>query len=121
MPIPFRRAVLAIVVLALFVPPLAAQPGAKKNATHSRIERKTYDFKEAGKEMEYALFVPTGYDKNKKTPLTVALHGLYSNPHQIIRYHGLTDLAEKHGHIVVAPMGYNPRGWYGARIMVKPK
>src|SRR5262249_49375001 len=26
-----------------------------------------------------------------------------------------TDLAEKHGYIVAAPMGYNPRGWYGSR------
>ena len=30
-----------------------------KKPTASRIEKKTYDFKEAGKEMEYALFVPS--------------------------------------------------------------
>jgi poly(3-hydroxybutyrate) depolymerase len=91
----------------------AQQPGGK--STQSRIEKKTYDFKDAKKEMEYALFVPSGYDKEKKTPLVVALHGLGSNPQQIIRYRGLTDQAEKHGYIVVAPMGYNSRGWYGAR------
>jgi predicted peptidase len=34
----------------------------------------------------------------------------------MMRYRGLTDLAEKHGYIVVAPMGYNPRGWYGQRF-----
>ena len=45
----------------------------------------------------------------------VALHGLGSNPQQIMRYRGLTDLAEKHGYIVAAPMGYNSRGWYGSR------
>ncbi|HKB35703.1 MAG TPA: alpha/beta hydrolase [Gemmataceae bacterium] len=80
-----------------------------------RIEKKTYEFKEAGKEMEYALFVPSGYDKAKKAPLIVALHGLGGNPQQMIRSRGLTEQAEKGGYIVVAPMGYNSSGWYGAR------
>ena len=101
--------------MCLFLSPLAAQEAKKEAAksTQSRIEKKTYDFKEAGKEMEYALFVPSGYDKEKKTPLIVALHGLWSNPQQIMRYRGLTDQAEKYGYIVVAPMGYNTSGWYG--------
>jgi poly(3-hydroxybutyrate) depolymerase len=63
--------------------------------------------------MEYALFVHSKYDKEKKNPLMLALHGLNSNPQQIMRYQGLTDLAEKHGYIVAAPMGYNKAGWYG--------
>jgi poly(3-hydroxybutyrate) depolymerase len=114
-----RPLITPLLILAAFVltPPASAQGLFSKSATHARIEKKTYDFKEAGKEMEYALFVPSGYDKAKKAPLVVALHGLYSNPQQIIRYPGLTDLAEKHGYIVAAPMGYNVRGWYGARIM----
>jgi len=81
----------------------------------SRVRKKTYDFKDAGKEMEYALFVPSSYDKEKKTPLVVALHGLGGNPQQIIRSRGLVDLAEQHGYIVVAPMGYNSKGWYGVK------
>jgi poly(3-hydroxybutyrate) depolymerase len=97
-----------------FLSTLVAQEPAAKS-TQSRIEKKTYDFKEAGKEMEYGLFVPGTYDKQNKGPLIVALHGLGSNPQQIMRYRGLTDLAEKHGYIVVAPMGYNSRGWYGSR------
>jgi predicted peptidase len=93
--------------------------------TQSRIQKKTYFFKEANKEMEYGLFVPSGYaapngkqvgGAEKKWPLMVALHGLGSNPQQILRYRGLTDLAEKHGYVVAAPMGYNQRGWYGARV-----
>src|SRR5262249_57475226 len=84
-------------------------------AESSGIEKKAYDFKEAGKEMEYALFVPSKYDKEKKTPLIVALHGLGGNPQQMIRSQGLTDLAEQYGYIVVAPMGYNSGGWYGAQ------
>jgi poly(3-hydroxybutyrate) depolymerase len=90
------------------------QKGTGKKPS-DRIEKRTYEFKEAGKAMEYALFVPSGYDKAKKTPLIVALHGLGGNPQQIIRSRGLTDQAEKYGYIVVAPMGYNSSGWYGAR------
>jgi enterochelin esterase-like enzyme len=96
----------------------------KKDAgkpTQDRIQKRTYDFKEAGKEMEYALFVPSTYDKERKAPLMVALHGLGSNPQQIMRYRGLTDLAEKHGYVVVAPMGYNTRGWYGSRGLKSDK
>jgi poly(3-hydroxybutyrate) depolymerase len=93
----------------------AQQPPDQGNKTYGKIEKKTYDFKEAGKEMEYALFVPSKYDKDKKTPLMVALHGLGGNPQQIIRSRGLTDQAEKYGYIVVAPMGYNSSGWYGVR------
>jgi poly(3-hydroxybutyrate) depolymerase len=110
--------VLAGFVVCLLLSGLAAQEPDKKAAgksTTARIQKRTYEFKEAGKEMEYALFVPSGYDKERKTPLMVALHGLGSNPQQIMRYRGLTDLAEKHGYLVVAPMGYNSKGWYGQR------
>lgn len=90
-----------------------APQAQEKQDSQARIQKKTYDFKEAKKEMEYALFVPSKYDKTKKTPLVVALHGLGSNPQQILRYAALTDSAEKHGFIAVAPMGYNSSGWYG--------
>jgi poly(3-hydroxybutyrate) depolymerase len=114
----FRAGLLLTFILAI---PLVAQEEKKeKGKTQSRIQKRTYDFKEAKKaEMEYALFVPSTYDKDKKSPLIVALHGLYSNPQQMMRYRGLTDLAEKHGYIVVAPMGYNSSGWYGVKIPFK--
>jgi poly(3-hydroxybutyrate) depolymerase len=111
---PVRIALFAVLFAGLLLPALSAQPPGRRS-TQSRIEKKTYEFKEAGKEMEYALFVPSTYDREKKSPLMVALHGLGSNPQQIIRYPGLTEQAEKHGYIVVAPMGYNSRGWYGSR------
>ncbi len=110
-------AVAVLLGLAAPQPGLAQPPGQRQpgGPAGSRIQKKTYDFKEAGKEMEYALFVPSGYDKNKKAPLIVALHGLGGNPQQIIRSRGLTDQAEKYGYLVVAPMGYNSSGWYGVR------
>src|SRR5947209_13295181 len=97
----YRAALLAVGVLALLFSTGSAQPPEKKGEkkTQSRIEKKTYEFKDAGKQMEYALFVPSTYDKQKKTPLLVALHGLGGNPQNIMRYPGLTDLAEKYGYI----------------------
>lgn len=106
---------LVLIVLVFAVLPLPAQdrPRIEPSKTWENIQKKTYTFKETGKEIEYALYVPKSYDKTKKTPLIVLLHGLFSNPQQIMRYPKLTDLAEEHGMIVVAPMGYNNRGWYG--------
>ena len=100
-----------------------SQPGKRSSTSRSsptrRIQRLTYDFKAAGKKMEYGLFVPSSYklaaNSKKRFPLIVALHGLGSNPQQILRYPGLVGLAEKHGYVVVAPMGYNSTGWYGVQ------
>lgn len=115
------RAVWLVALLGLVSSAFAADPPKKEagKSASSRIESKTYDFKDAGKEMEYSLFVPSGYDKKKSAPLVVALHGLNSTPKQIIRYPGLVDQAEERGYIVVAPMGYNTRGWYGAKPLVR--
>ena len=70
----------AAIILAAVLTCTGATVGKEKasqDATTSKlgqIQTQTYDFKAAGKEMEYTLFVPSGY-------------------------------------IVVAPMGYNSRGW----------
>ena len=39
----------------------------------------------------------------------------------MIHYPGFTSLAEKHGYIIVCPMGYNPSAWYGAASFVSRK
>lgn len=79
------------------------------------VER-SYVFHEAhDASIPYALFVPTGYDPGKPAPLVVLLHGLLSNPWQVIHYMGITQEAQKHGYIVVAPDGFNETGWYGSR------
>lgn len=124
-----RIGLLASPLLCLTVGIVAAQDPEKKEElkkesirfTPGKIEKRMYEFKEANKEIEYALFVPTKYDKEKKAPLVVALHGLGGNPQQFIRSRGLTEQAEKYGMIVVAPMGYNERGWYGNRFLKNVK
>ncbi len=96
----------------------AARP---QSPTFARIQARTYDFKEAGTPMPYEVYVSTKYDASKPTPLIIALHGLGSNPTQLIRYQGLTDLAEERGYIVAAPMGYNTGGWYGSQGTGRPR
>jgi len=105
--------ILSMLAVILLVPLLAAEPKAKVPA--GKVLSRKYHFKEAGKDMTYSLFLPRAYSAKKKWPLVVALHGLYSSPWQIMRYPGLVTQADKLGYIVVAPMGYNNRGWYGSR------
>jgi len=92
-----------------------ADGDAPNGATvRGRIAVGRYYFDLAEKEVEYSYYVPTAYDPERRTPLVILLHGLTSSPQQVIRYQGVTEQAEKRGYIVVAPFGYNERGWYGS-------
>jgi len=105
------RALLSLILLA---PPIGVEAQAGGTTT-ARIQARSYHFHEAMADLPYSLYVPTSYDATHPTPLIVALHGLGSSDAAIMRYQGLTDLAEERGYIVVAPMGFNSRGWYGSR------
>src|ERR1019366_3008617 len=85
--------------------PLAILKTLPESPTFARIQTRTYDFKEAGRPMEYELYVPSKYKSAGPTPLIVALHCLGAVAHDMIRYEHLTELAEERGYIVVAPMG----------------
>lgn len=111
-----RTAAVAAVAAVLALPHATAAQGIDtRPATFAQIETRSYDFVEAGQEMVYDLFVPGSYDPAEATPLLVLLHGLGSSPAAVIRYRGFTVLAEERGYIIVAPMGFNSRGWYGSR------
>jgi len=75
----------------------------------------SYFFEEANKDQSYSLYIPNSYDNSKSYPLIILLHGLGSNPNQIINYKGIITEAENRGYILAAPYGYNERGWYGSR------
>ena len=79
-----------------------------------RIETSSYFFDAAERDIEYAYYLPSSYRPGRAAPLVVVLHGLFSNPGQVIRYAGLVDEAERRGYVLVAPFGYNDRGWYGS-------
>jgi pimeloyl-ACP methyl ester carboxylesterase len=93
--------------------PRSAQPPL--TATQRRILECSYRLVEADAEMPYALFVPSGYSAGTPAPLIIDLHGLNITPLMQMLFDGTTDLAERYGFIVVAPMGFSLSGWWGAR------
>ena len=108
------RASLPIVVLGGVCLAVGSVLAQAPSSTERRIQDRTYKFKEAGGlEMAYSVYVPKAYNRSRKWPLMVALHGNGALASDLIRYKGLTDLAERHGYIVVAPTGYSSRGGYG--------
>ena len=79
-----------------------------------RVQHLSYIFKETGESIPYALFIPSLYEKGKKTSLMLSLHGLTRTYDWLMGYEGLLDLAEEYNFIVVTPLGYTRNGWYGS-------
>jgi poly(3-hydroxybutyrate) depolymerase/kynurenine formamidase len=98
------------------VPPgVRAQEPGSVVAADARVQGLSYTFPETGVEVPYALFVPSTYDAGREWPLIVALHGLGRPYDWMMGYDGFLDFAERGGYVVVSPLGYHPRGWYGSR------
>jgi predicted peptidase len=82
---------------------------------------RTGDFKrhymlDAAKEiLPYRMYVPTSYNGSKAFPLIIALHGLGGTEDAFFDNYSkvLPPLAESHGYIVAAPLGYRVDGSYG--------
>src|SRR4051812_18506549 len=68
---PSRALQLTVVALVLLASTsyLRSQEPGTIVAADKRVQGKTYVFKETGKELPYALFVPSKYDASKKWPL----------------------------------------------------
>jgi predicted esterase len=77
-----------------------------------RVQIRSHHFAETNEDIPYAIFVSSKVDRSRKAPLIVTLHGLGGNHLTMMRPNAL-DLAEAGGYILLSPMGYNPRGWYG--------
>jgi predicted peptidase len=90
--------------------------------------KKTGDFKRhyaldmANEIMPYHVYVPTSYDGSKAYPLIIALHGLGNTEDAFFDNYdkAFPPLAEKHGYIVAAPLGYRVDGGYGYGIGTPP-
>jgi poly(3-hydroxybutyrate) depolymerase/kynurenine formamidase len=93
----------------------AAQEPGTVVAADPRVQGLTYTFAGTGAEIPYALFVPSTYDASQAAPLIVALHGLGRPYDWMMGYDGFIDFAERGGYVVVSPLGYHPRAWYGSR------
>lgn len=74
-----------------------------------------YLFTPANEILPYRLYVPSAYDRSKPIPVIVALHGLGGSEASFFEAYEkrLPALAEKHGYLLVAPLGYRPDGFYG--------
>ncbi len=83
--------------------------------TDPRVQHLDYQFPGTDERIPYALFVPDSYDSSMPAPLIISLHGLGRSYDWLMGYHGFLDAAEAGGHIVVTPLGYIRRGWYGSR------
>ncbi len=92
---------------------LASSLSATEPAKTGVIIHRKYTMEQAKRSIPYTLYVPKSYDGKKKLPVLFALHGLFSDCYQVIRYPGMVPAAEKNNFILVAPMGYNNQGWYG--------
>lgn len=95
----------------------AAQPAPGRGGrapipVDPRVQIRTYRFADTNEDVPYAIYVSSKVSRDKKNPLIVTLHGLGGTHTTMMRPNAL-DLAEAGGYIYVAPMGYNPRGWYG--------
>ncbi len=110
-----RTAVVMVSLVGGGAAPTTAQEPGSVVASDSRVQGRTYSFPGTGTDVPYALFVPSTYDAGQKWPLIVALHGLGRPYDWMMGYEGAIDFAERDGYIMVSPLGYHPRAWYGSR------
>lgn len=73
----------------------------------------------ANEVMPYRVYVPKSYSASKPTALVIALHGLGGTEDSFFDQYQRqpVQLAEKHGILMAAPLGYRVDGFYGSRIM----
>ena len=78
-----------------------------------------YPLEGANEIMPYRVYVPKAYTGTTALPLVIALHGLGANEDSFFdSYSKLPpQLAEKHGFLMAAPLGYRVDGFYGSTIM----
>jgi predicted esterase len=93
--------------------PAAPGRGRGPRPVDPRVQIRMHHFDETNEDIPYALFVSSKVRKDKKAPMIVTLHGIGGTHTTMMRPNAI-DLAESGGYILLAPMGYNPRGWYGA-------
>jgi poly(3-hydroxybutyrate) depolymerase len=69
--------------------------------------------------MPYRVYVPKTYKAGTPTPLVIALHGLGATEDSFFdSYQRVTpQLAERHGFLLAAPLGFRVDGFYGSRVM----
>jgi poly(3-hydroxybutyrate) depolymerase len=93
----------------------AVKAGTDPFAGRTGDIRRHYRLDAASEILPYRTYVPTTYTGTKAFPLIVALHGLGGTEDAFFDNYEkkLPPLAESHGYIVAAPLGYRVDGSYG--------
>jgi len=93
----------------------ASRGGKNPFATRTGDFKRHYLLEPAGEIMPYHLYVPSTYNASKAYPLVVLLHGLGGTEDSFFDGYDkkVPPLAEQHGVIVAAPLGYRVDGSYG--------
>jgi poly(3-hydroxybutyrate) depolymerase len=78
-------------------------------------QHRQYLFAPTGQQMPNRVYVPTTWDGHSALPIVLFLHGAGANESTYLDIADgmLRKLAEKHGYIVVSPLGFTPLGAYG--------
>ena len=84
--------------------------------------KRHYMLDSAREVMPYRLYVPKAYSPKAPMPVIVALHGLGATEDSFFEAYGrkLPQLAEQHGYILLAPLGFRVDGGYGWGVAVPP-
>lgn len=105
------KRVIAAVVLLISIPALFAL----REAIAFHIRNRSNGFMvSGGRQREYLLHVPRGYDRTRPTPLVISLHGAGGWPVQQMELSRWNRLSDEQGFIVVYPsgvVGLGPRVW----------
>ncbi len=93
----------------------AARGGKDPFAGRTGDFKRHYLLAAANEILPYRLYVPSGYNGTRSFPLIIALHGLGGTEDAVFESYSkvLPPLAESHGYIVAAPLGYRVDGSYG--------
>jgi poly(3-hydroxybutyrate) depolymerase len=100
----------------------AAKAGKNPFAGRTGDFKRHYLLASANEIMPYRVHVPKTYTDAKPFPLVVALHGVGGTEDYFFGVYDdkLPSVAEQHGYIVVAPMGYRIDGGYGWGVANPP-
>ena len=108
-------ALLASAIALAEAPPIIDTPRAIGS------QHRSYMFMPAQQEMPYRLYVPSTWDGKAQLPLILFLHGGGSDENAYLDRNDkqLEMLAEQHGYILVAPLGYTAIGSYGTPMTLR--
>jgi predicted esterase len=100
----------------------ASKGGKNPFATRTGDFKRHYLLDTAGEIMPYHVYVPAAYNGSKPFPLAVLLHGLGGTEDSFFDGYDkkVPTLAEQHGYIIVAPLGYRVDGSYGWGLGTPP-